>query len=112
MPGDLPNDYRSFRDSGTEGPQDSVLCQYILLRHLSDCCTNAPEVLLGSDHCSEGNGSIVIMWLKENIQPRIRAQSEILKTKLLMISFAGKRLTISAVNNRQFFMLNIAAILN
>lgn len=71
MPGDLPNDYRSFRDSGTEGPQDSVLCQYILLWHLSDCCTNAPEVLLGSDHCSEGNGSIVIMWLKENIQPRI-----------------------------------------
>ena len=43
VPGDLPNDYGSFKDNGTEGPQDSILCQHILLQNLSDCRANAQD---------------------------------------------------------------------
>lgn len=41
MPGELPNDYGSFKANGTEGAQDSILCQHILLQNLRDCRANA-----------------------------------------------------------------------
>lgn len=69
-------------------------------------------VLLRTDHCSEGNGSIVIVWWKGKVQPRFRKHPEILKTNLPMIFFVGTMSTANAVNDSQFSMLNIAAILN
>lgn len=44
VPGELPNDCGAFKDNGTEGPQDSILCQHILLQNLSHCCTSAQDV--------------------------------------------------------------------
>lgn len=38
---DLPNDYGSFKDNGTEGPQNSILCQHILLQNPPDCRASA-----------------------------------------------------------------------
>lgn len=43
VPGDLPNDYGSFKDNGSEGTQNSILCQRILLQNLSNCRANAQD---------------------------------------------------------------------
>lgn len=111
MPGELPNDYGSFKHNGTEGPQDSILCQHILLQNLSDCRANAqagPVVL---------RSLLSGCWVcRDNVVGHPAKASEPPKNPGNQAPddnfFVGEMGTAKAVNGSQFFMLNIAAILN
>lgn len=111
VPGELPNDYGSFKDNGTESPQDSILCQHILLQNLSDCRANAraAPVVLGSllSGCWVCRGNVVGHPAKASEAPRNPGNQAPGGN-----FFVGGMGTAEAVSGSRFSVLNIAAILN
>lgn len=111
VPGELPNDYGSFKDNGTEGPQDSILCQHILLQNLSDCRANAragPVVL---------RSLLSGCWVcRDNVVGHPAKASETSKNPGNEAPgdnfFVGEMGTVKAVSGSRFSASNIAAISN